>query len=50
MNADETLDALVKLAKDEGAVYPAVAELSDGSPIVVDTDSGRTWRVKLEEF
>jgi hypothetical protein len=43
-------DWLLADARRCGAEYPVIAATSDGTPIIVDTASGRTWRVKLEEF
>ena len=42
---------LLKEARDLGAAYPALADTGpNGFPVILDSDSGRTWRVKLEEF
>lgn len=48
--AFQIAEALVEMAKELGAEYPAFTETSDGSIVILDTYSGRTWRVKLEEF
>ncbi len=43
-------DWLLEIARRDGAEYPTLTESSDGAPVIVDTASGRTWKIKLEEF
>ncbi len=51
MTAEAVLDKITDMARDlEGAKYPTVAESSDGEVVIVDTDSGRTFKLALEEF
>lgn len=37
------------LAREAGATCPQIGESSCGSPVVVDTDDGRVWRLELKE-
>lgn len=53
MNTPELiLDAILEMARTEGAKYPAFADLegTGGEPMIVDTDTGRTWAIKLDEL
>lgn len=38
------------LARNDGAEYPVFGDSSDGEPVIVDTGSGRTWKIELREF
>ena len=50
MSDCDVITAVLDLAKEQGATYPVFADSSSGEAVIVDTDSGRTWRVTLEEF
>ena len=50
MDPQAVLDWLTDEAAAIGAEYPMVEEASDGNPVVIDTASGRTWKIRLEEF
>ncbi len=50
MKPEEIEDALLNMARDQGAAYPTFAHSSDDKPVILDTDSGRTWAVELREF
>lgn len=49
MSDNDIINRLLAAARNEGAVYPTVADTEDGL-VIVDTDSGRTWRVTVEEI
>lgn len=50
MSYEDVCDWLLDIARQDGAEYPAIVESSDDAPIIVDNASGRTWKIKLEEF
>ena len=50
MDYEQISDYLLDLARQAGATYPIVADSSDNELVILDTDSGRTWMVRLEEF
>jgi hypothetical protein len=50
MRAQEVSDWLLSVAKATGAEYPVFAESADNAPVIVDSASGRTWKIRLEEF
>jgi len=50
MNSEQIADWLLDMARRDGAAYPAFADSTDEAPVIVDNDSGRTWKIKLEEF
>jgi len=45
---DKLIDTVLGLAKEKGAVYPALADVSDGSVCVVDTDNGTVYTIDLK--
>lgn len=49
MSDVDIVNRILHAARIEGAVYPTVADTDEGL-VIVDTDSGRTWRVRLEEI
>lgn len=44
------IEAILDMAREKGAKYPSFADSSDDMPVIVDTDSGRTWKLTLVEF
>ena len=48
---EEIENWILDMAWAQGAAFPEIAYTADGTQIVViDTDSGRTWKVDLKEF
>jgi len=41
---------LMRQAREDGAITPCVVDSTSREPIVLDTNSGRTWKIRLEEF
>ena len=44
---------LLDLAIEAGAVYPVIADATNGetdSVVILDAASGRTWKIELREF
>lgn len=43
-------DTIMRLAKEAGAEYPAIAECSDGKARIVDMASGTVYEIELREL
>jgi hypothetical protein len=50
MNDTHIVNAILDLARDEGATRPIFTDCEPGIVIIVDQDSGITYRVELREF
>ncbi len=47
---EQICDWILADARLLGAEYPTFAESTEGQPVIVDTASGKTYRIALEEF
>ena len=43
-------DTVIRAAKDVGCEYPAIAESTDGTVVVMDTASGKVYKIELREL
>lgn len=50
MNDQQIVKAILDLARDEGATCPVFTACEPGIVIILDQDSGITYRVELREF
>lgn len=47
----ETLESrILDLARNEGATHPQIADTGADTIVILDADSGITWRVELRQF
>ena len=50
MPIEQVVDYLLDLSREEGAAYPTFAQSTDDTPVIVDNETGRVWKVSIQEF
>ena len=45
---ERLVETVLDAAKDQGAVYPVLGDVSNGTVCVVDTDSGKCYEVTVK--
>ncbi len=50
INADQLTDYIFALCKEQGIESPTLADCSDDTVAIVDTESGETYRITLVKF